>query len=61
MKMHCPVYREAYKGDDMIFLDEGNGATHRKRYNKNPEQIKDVGTHRELTNKYDFFEGVKIP
>ncbi|GGJ98555.1 hypothetical protein GCM10007063_21060 [Lentibacillus kapialis] len=59
--MHCPVCGEIYKNDDVVLLDEGNGTTHRKCYNKNSEQIKDVGSYREITNKYDFFESVRTP
>lgn len=57
-KMHCPVCRKEYQGNDLVCLDAMNTVRHlhcSDRY----ITYKDARTFKEMIYKYDFFKKLR--
>lgn len=55
--MYCNICRKRYIDKDKVFLDVFNTVTHQRCYEFESDiKLKDLGSFKEIVNRYDFFE-----
>lgn len=59
-RLQCPKCGRFYKNSAPVVLDVWNTVIHMKSYTTSDFNIKDKGTYRSITHKYDFFEEMHI-
>lgn len=58
-RVHCGNCRIPLQDDDVVVLNWLNTLTHMNCYQQPTEKITDIGTYKQIINKYWFFEEVR--
>lgn len=55
-KIYCPICREVFQETDVVLLDFINTVSHLACYTNSFDLVTDMGTFKELVEKYPFFQ-----
>lgn len=56
LKIRCPICKQLYKNEDMVFMNVLNTIIHTQCYRASPFSIIDNGQFDEILKRYSFFQ-----